>query len=222
MGCVQGGALLFVCLPPSHPLFDEWVADFARGGEVSALVKTRWTGTQRLTETSRWLNDLPRRDGKDAGLVGGCELTATDAEGQVLDRIAWASSEPINADNVIALLASGRRRWKIENENNNTLKTKGYPFEHNDGHGQRHLAALFASLIRLAFLVLTVLDRLHPGYQAVRRQLPSRRTFFEHLHALTQYLPFDSWEHLFDFMLEALQPAQPPPARRAGGKRGQI
>lgn len=218
----QGCAFLFVCLPPSHPLLYEWVADFERSGEVPTLVKTRWTGTQRLTETYRWLNDLPLRDGKDALLVGWCELTTTDAEGQVLYRNAWASSEPINADNVIDLVASGRSRWKIENENNNTLKTKGYHFEHNYGHGRQHLAALLASLILLAFLVHTVLDRLHPGYQAVRRQLPSRRTFFEHLRALTQYLPFDSWEHLFDFMLEALEPARPPPARRAGGKRGQI
>ena len=42
-------------------------------------------------------------------LVGWCELTTTDAEGQVLYRNAWASSEPINADNVIALVAAGRR-----------------------------------------------------------------------------------------------------------------
>ncbi len=29
--------------------------------------------------------------------------------------------------------------WKVENENNNTLKTKGYHLEHNFGHGQKHL-----------------------------------------------------------------------------------
>ena len=165
---------------------------------------------------------MPLRDGNDARLVGWCELTTTDADGNVLYRNAWARSEPINADNVIAPVAAGRSRWKIENENNNTLKTKGDHFEHNYSHGQPHLAALLASLILLAFLVHTVLDRLHPGYQTVRRHLPSRRTVFEHLRALTQYLPFDSWEHLFDFMLEALvEPAQPTPARRTA-KRGQI
>ncbi|EGV28607.1 hypothetical protein ThidrDRAFT_3599 [Thiorhodococcus drewsii AZ1] len=26
---------------------------------------------------------------------------------------------------------------------------------------------------------------------------------------------FTSWEHLFDFMLEALEPAKPPPTRRS-------
>lgn len=33
----------------------------------------------------------------------------------------------------------------------------------------------------------------------MRAQLPSRQTFFEHFWVLVQYLPFESWEHLFDF-----------------------
>lgn len=218
----HGCAFLFVCQPTSHPLLYEWVADFERTDDVPTLVKTRWTGSERLTETYRWLNDLPLRDGNDALHVGWCELITTDVDGRVIYRNAWASSEPVNADNVIALAAAGRSRWKIENENNNTLKTKGYQFEHNYSHGKQHLASLLASLILLAFLAHTVLDRLHSGYQAVRRQLPSRLTFFEHLRALTQYLPFDSWEQLFEFMLDALQPTQPPPKRRAGAKRRQI
>jgi len=36
----------------------------------------------------------------------------------------------------------GRARWKVENENNNVLKTKGYHIEHNFGHGNQHLASL--------------------------------------------------------------------------------
>ncbi len=140
----------------------------------------------------------------------------------MLYRDAWASSEAVNRENVIALVATGRSRWKIENENNNTLKTKGYHFEHNYGHGKQHLAALLASLILLAFLVHYVLDLIDPRYQAVRRHLLSRQTFFEHLRTLTQYLLFTSWDHLFNFMLEALQTSQPPPRRRSGRTRRQI
>ena len=77
----------------------EWVADFARTGEVSTLTRTRWTGKQRLTDTYRWLNDMPLRDGDDALKVGWCELTTTDANGQVLYRNAWASSQPIEVAN---------------------------------------------------------------------------------------------------------------------------
>jgi len=208
----QGCHFLFVCLPPSHPTLYEWVADFARHGAVPSVVTTRWTGKQRLTDTYRYLNDLPLRDSDDALLVGWCALTTTDATGRVLYRNAWATSHILNAENVIATVAAGRSRWKIENENNNTLKTKGYHFEHNYGHGKQHLSAVLATLILLAYLVHTVLDLLDRRYRAVRAQLPSRRTFFEHLRALLQYLPFDTWEHLFDFMLAALAPA-PPKAR---------
>ena len=186
------------------------------------MTRTRWTGKQRLTDTYRWLNDLPLRDSDDALKVGWCELTTTHADGQVLYRNAWASSRPIDATTVVAVVAAGRSRWKIENENNNTLKTKGYHFEHNYGHGKKHLAAVLASLILLALLLHTVLELQDPHYQAVRHHLPSRRTFFEHLRALAQYLPFTSWDHLWDFMLEALQPAQPPPARQAAARRRQI
>jgi hypothetical protein len=207
----HGCHFLFVCLPQSHPTLYEWVGDFERAGALPTHTVTRWTGKQRLTDTYRYLNDLPLRDGDDALLVSWCELVTTDAAGRVLYRNAWASSHRITAKTVVAIVAAGRARWKIENENNNTLKTQGYRFEHNYGHGKQHLSAVLASLILLAYLVHTVLDLLDERYRAVRARLPSRRTFFEHLRALAQYFPFDTWEQLFDFMLEGLAPAPPAP-----------
>jgi hypothetical protein len=201
-----GCHFLFVCLPQSHPTLYEWVADFERNGAVEVLVVSRWTGQQRLTDTYRYLHRLPLRDSDDALLVDWCELTTTDGTGRMLYRNAWATSHTLSAENLGATVAAGRSRWNIENENNNTLKTKGYHFEHNYGHGKQHLSAVLATLILLAFLVHTVLERLDPCYQEVRARLPSRRTFFEHLRALAQYLPFDTWDHLFDFMLDGLKP----------------
>jgi hypothetical protein len=183
------------------------VADFERNAAVEVLVVSRWTGKQRLTDTYRSLHQLPLRDSDDALLVDWCELTTTDATGRTIYRNAWATSHTLSAENLLATVAAGRSRWKIENENNNTLKTKGYHFEHNYGHGKHHLSAVLATLILLAYLVHTVLDRLDPRYKEVRARLPSRRTFFEHLRALAQYLPFATWDHLFDFMLEGLGPA---------------
>jgi hypothetical protein len=37
--------------------------------------------------------------------------------------------------NVVAIVQAGRARWKVENENNNTLKTQGYNLTHNFGTG---------------------------------------------------------------------------------------
>jgi len=49
------------------------------------------------------------------------------------------------------LAASGRARWKIENEASNTLKTKGYNLEHNFRRGQQNLATVLAALNLLTF-----------------------------------------------------------------------
>jgi hypothetical protein len=203
----QGCDFLFTCLPASHATLYEWVSDLERAGALGSVTHTRWTGRQRLTDTYRFASALPLRDSDDALLVHWCELVTTDASGKTLYRGAWATSHAITAHNVIDVAQAARSRWKIENENNNTLKTKGYHFEHNFGHGRQHLSSLLASMMLLAYLMHTVLDLLDERYRAVRAQLPSRITFFEHLRALAQYLPFESWDELFDFMLEGLKPA---------------
>ncbi len=111
----------------------------------------------------------------------------------------------IDETHVASLAASARARWKIENENNNTLKTKGYHLEHNFGHGKKHLAAVLTSLNLLAFLVHTALGWVDESYRALRARLSSRRTFFEHVRALTFYIHFPDWSGLMDFMMRGLE-----------------
>ena len=191
----------FTCKPDSHPAVYEWVADFTRTGQIATLTRTRRTGKKHFTDTYRYLNDVPLRDSNDALLVNWCELITTREDGTVQYRNAWAGSHRIDEHNVEPLVKAGRARWKIENENNNTLKTKGYHFEHNFGHGKQHLANLLATMILLAYLMHTCFDWLDAPYRAVRSALPSRATFFEHVRTLLYYLPFDSWDHLLNFML---------------------
>ena len=105
----------------------------------------------------------------------------------------------------------GRTRWKIENENNNTLKTKGYHLEHNFGHGQQDLANVLASLNLLAFLIHTIQELNEPAYQRLRRALGKRKTFFDDLRTLTRYMIFETWDDLFRFMEEGLEIAPDPP-----------
>jgi len=199
---LQHANFLFTCKPDSHPTLYEWVTDFSRTDEVSTVTKSRRMGKKSFTDTYRYVNQVPLRNSDDALMVNWCELVTTNAEGDVLFSNAWATSHHITADKVAELAAAGRARWKIENENNNTLKTKGYHFEHNFGHGKLYLSNLFATMILLAFLTHTALQWIDGPYRAVRNALPSRRTFFEHLRALIHYLPFDDWDHLMQFMIK--------------------
>jgi hypothetical protein len=205
----QNAHFLFTCKPESHATLYEWLADFVRNGSISTVLKTRRIGKKTFTDTYRYVNQLPLRNSDQALMVNWCELVTTEANGDVVFRNAWATSHVITDNTVAELAAASRARWKIENENNNTLKTKGYHFEHNFGHGKQHLSNLFATMILLAFLVHTTLDWIDDAYRAVRDALPSRRTFFEHFRALIQYLPFDNWDHLTQFMRERLRPTPP-------------
>jgi hypothetical protein len=205
----QNANFIFTCKPDSHQVLYEWVDDFIRNDSVKAVVRTRWDGKKRLTDTYRYVNQVPLRDGDDALMVNWCELVTIAQDGHETFRNAWATSHQITDANVAPIATAGRARWKIENENNNTLKTKGYNFEHNFGHGKQNLSNLFATMILLAFLVHTTLDWIDAPYRAVRDALPSRRIFFEHTRALTQYIPFNDWNHLMQFMFDGLK-ARPP------------
>ena len=210
MSRTKGYHFLFACKPDSHTLLYEWIADFERNGTLCTLEKTHWNGKQHITSRYRYMNQIPLRNSDDALMVNWCEVTITNQTGKTLYHNTWATSHEITDDNIATLVESGRARWKIENENNNVLKNHGYHFEHNFGHGKQNLSNLIATLIILAYLFHTVLEWTDSQYQQIRMLLPSRKTFFEHLRALTQYFLFDSWQHLMQFMLDKLHGNSPP------------
>ena len=129
--------------------------------------------------------------------------------GEQLYHNSFITNHRLSAANIAAVAQAGPGRWKIGNENNNVLKTKGYHLEHNWGHGQQYLSAFLLSLNLLAFLFHTVLEWSDERYALLRHVLARRQTFFEDIRALTRYMVFDSWDHLMDFMIRGLD-LQPP------------
>ncbi len=100
---------------------------------------------------------------------------------------AWLTNHLLSQSNVAVLASSGRARWKIENENNNTLKNHGYHLEHNFGHSKKNLSNLLLAMNLLAFLTHTVLGWLDQRYAVVRASLSSCKKFFNDLRALLTY-----------------------------------
>lgn len=175
------------------------------GIDLPSVTTHRWTGKVEEASTFRYLNGVPLKDGDEALLVNWCELTVSRPNGKVVYKNSFATNHPITDDTVAEIVLAGRTRWKVENENNNTLKTKGYNLEHNFGHGKQHLASFLATLNILSLLFHTLLERLDKKYKLLRSHLPTRKTFFDDLRALTRYLYFQSWDHLLTFMLEGLE-----------------
>ena len=202
-----------MCKPDSHATTYEWLQMLERSGDVHSMTVRRSNGLRISLDRYRWAHALPLRDGNEALTVDWCELTTTNEVGKTVYHNSFASSLRVSADTVREIVAAGRARWKIENENNNTLKTKGYRFEHNFGHGKKYLSATLASLIVLAYLLHTVLDWLDERFTHLRKLIACRRRLFDDMRALTTYVHFPSWSALIEFMIRGLtQGPQSPPA----------
>lgn len=203
---------IFVCKPESHPGLYEWITFLDDNNSVEQVTQRHWNGKHGEIWQYRFANQVPLRNGNDALQVNWLELVITkEGTNEILYQNSFVTNYTITATNVIHLAQIGRTRWKIENENNNTLKTKGYHLEHNFGHGQQDLANVLASLNILAFLIHTIQEIIEPAYQRLRRALGPRKSFFNDLRALTRYMVFDSWDDLFFFMEDGLDILHAPP-----------
>jgi len=200
----SGGHFILVCKPDSHPYLYQWVADLERGRDKYTISKRVWDENlhTHTIATYTYANHVPLRDSDDTLFVNVVEVTIVDEKtGEKLYHNAFITDHILSEETVAAVVVAGRARWHIENGNNNTLKTKGYHFEHNFGHGKKQLSMILTTLILLAFLFHTILHLTNLAYQRLREVLP-RQLFFQHIQALTSYLYFDNWDHLFAFMEE--------------------
>jgi len=196
---------ILVCKPDSHKTLYQYVEELEAMGAVETVVEKRWTGKVHEIDTYRFAEQLPLRDSEDALNVNWCELTTTLPDGKIIYKNAFVTNFKISKNNVAQIVEDGRTRWKVENENNNVLKTKGYHLEHNFGHGTKYLSSLLLTLNLLAFLFHTVLEIMDKKYKLIRDELPTRKTFFDDIRALTKYMHFKNWDSLLIFMMRGLE-----------------
>jgi len=197
---------IFVCKPSSHPTLYEWTDMLEKGTDLETKTVRRWNGRYRETDIYKYANDVPLRDGNDALRVNWTEITTTnETNNKVSYHNSFITNHIITENNVEAVVAAGRCRWKIENEDINTLKNHGYNLGHNYGHGGEFLSSFLASLILIAFLFHTILDITDRKYRLLRNIISSRKDFFNNIRTLILFLPFDSVYNLFDFMISRLE-----------------
>jgi hypothetical protein len=198
---------IMTCKTESHQALYQEVELLTKvEGAVQTMTTRRWTGRYHEQWTYRWVEQVPVRAGTKALRVNWCEITIVREDtGKQFYHNAWITSHKLTSKTVPEIVAAGRAHWKVENENFNVLKNRGYNFEHNYGHGKQHLSSVLLTLLLLAFLVHTVLHLSCLVYQAIRQALGPRRTFFNDLRALTRYLYFPSWDELLAFMYQQLE-----------------
>ena len=200
---------LCVCKPQSHKYLTEYVESLRQSDDLDTLTATEKVGKQKRTIHYQWTENVPIRDTADALEVGWVEVTVIGADGRKIYRNAFITNHELSKETVAEIVAAGRARWKIENEDINTLKTKGYNLEHNFGHGKSHLSETLATLNMLAFLFHTVLDMRDARYTLLRTTRGRRTRFFQELGTIACYWQHTNWDALILFMIVQLKLPDP-------------
>jgi hypothetical protein len=115
----------------------------------------------------------------------------------------------VSQRNVYKRMQGGRARWKIANETLNTLKNQGDNFEHNDGHGEKNLSVVCATLMMLAFFVDQTQQLCCALFQAVWVKLGSKRLLWERMRALFYDDALTSMRQLFEALLYGFKKSHP-------------
>ena len=123
-----------------------------------------------------WVNGLPLNGSQNTDYVNFFEYTII-TNGKKTFHCSWVTDIFVDQTNIETLVKGGRARWKIENENFNTLKNQGYHAEHNFGHGNAHASLNFFLFILVAFFVHQILELTDPLFQkAGKNSAPERST----------------------------------------------
>ena len=198
----QGYNFIFVAKPSSHKYLYSLLDYLEKNKDLrTGIIKKYEQGKQRLYRY-RYANHLPIRESEPCLIVNWYEVEIFDkTKNKVIYKNSFITNHELNDENILKMFNAGRTRWKVENESKNILKNQGYNLEHNFGHGQENLAEILLSLNLLAFLFHNVLDLVNSSYQQIRKNLVTRKIFFNDIRALLKYICFQSWSDLFMYIL---------------------
>ena len=144
----------------------------------------------------RFVNDVALNASHPDIRVNFLDHWEIDKQGK-LHQFTFVTDIQLTDQNVMLVAKAGRARWKVENETFNTLKNLGYHFEHNYGHGKKHLASVFANLMMLMFLIDQIQERCCALFQAARQRFRSRTSLWEKIRGLFLEFYIENWEDLF-------------------------
>lgn len=147
----------------------------------------------KVTHRFEWVNGIAINDSHPDSLVNVLEYWEEHNNGK-RQHWVWVTDFLLSEKNVYQIMRGGRARHKIENETFNTLKNQGYQFEHNFGHGKKHLSTVFAYLMMLAFFVDQLQQLGCKTFQKALARLKTKKTLWERKRGLFFNLMIDSVE----------------------------
>jgi len=194
----HGVSFILVAKPGDHVALFEDLKGLREAGAVGRIERTDRKGRRHLYEYCHEVS--LRSDAKEK--VNWFSYRLINENGEVGYQNTWITDLRVTAQNVEELAEAGRSRWKIENENFNTLKNQGYHIEHNFGHGKTHLSYIMFLLNLLAFTIHQILEVRDVLLQKVYKKIGSRKEMWVQIRALVDLIVFDSWKDLLRFILD--------------------
>jgi Transposase DDE domain len=110
----------------------------------------------------------------------------------------WVVEMELTRANVPWVMRGGRCRWRIENETFNTLKNQGYHFEHNFGHGYKHLCVVLALLMMAAFLIDQVQQKCNALFRQARAKKGPKCALWEAVRNLFSSFEVSSMRDIYE------------------------
>jgi hypothetical protein len=155
----------------------------------------------------RFVHDVPLNASHPDGRVNGRESWGMGHD--QVQHFSWVTDLRVSQRQVFRLMRGGRARWKMANETCNTRKKQGDNFEPNYGQGTQNLSVVFATVMRLAFVVEQPQQLCCALFQAVWAKLGSKRLRWERLRALFYDYALASMCQLFEALVYGCKPSSP-------------
>lgn len=174
------GCFILNVKPDSHASLFKQFAGRRATGQVQ---EWRFTDAQGSHHAFAWTKGLCLNESALDVTVNFLWYEQTEPSGEVTTW-TWVTNLPLTKRRVEPVMRAGRSRWKIENETFNTLKNQGYHFEHNYGHGEKHLASVLALRMLLAFTVDQMVQRGDKLFRQVRRGLRTKAKLWDSLRSV--------------------------------------
>lgn len=200
---------VLVAKPDSHKELFEWVEELDGFGESEHLVWSVGPACKRKNYAARIVRWVPlREDG--CVEVNFVEVWERDKTGQQTYHNSWVTDLEVTAQNVAEIVAGGRAKWKVENEQFNVQKNHGYHLQHNYGHGKKHLSAVFYYLNLLAYLTHIILARGDRLFQQCRAAISRREEMWNLIRTMMNFVLWQSWSQMLEYILsDELKPLPP-------------
>lgn len=191
------------CQPGSHKTLFDWIDGLRQVGDLAAKEQKFRDGKNWYIATYEYANNVPLRDGEDATYINFVQVTIRDkSTGEFKGIHSFVTDFVLSKKNCIEVASTGRRRWKSENEGNNTLTNNGYHLKHSFGHGKENESHNFVVLNLIAFMIHVILAYVsQEGYSALLKAMDTLYECFERIRNTFALIACRSWGQFYQIAL---------------------